>query len=99
MSPQLIVNNCIHIQTTGATDIEYFKIEGVNFIAIANYYDHERKSNKVTSTVYRYQGRNKLFKRVQDVPTFGYVLSYNKRLLLYIIIIFLNIVCINFLSI
>jgi len=60
-----------YIPTTGATDIEYFKVEGVNFIAIANYYDHEVKSNKVTSTVYRYRKQKKLFEKFQEIPTFG----------------------------
>ena len=57
------------IPTKGAIDIEHFKIQQYNLLAIANVFDGT--TTAVDSVVYFLDPNTKLFRSLQSIPTFG----------------------------
>lgn len=57
------------IPTEGAIDIEHFKIQKYNLLAIANVFDGT--TTEVNSVIYYLDPNTKLFRSLQRIPTFG----------------------------
>ena len=57
------------IPTKGAIDIEHFKIQQYDLLAIANVFDGT--TTEVNSVIYYLDPNTKLFRSLQSIPTFG----------------------------
>ena len=58
-----------HIPTKGAIDVEHFKIQQYDLLAIANVFDGT--TTAVNSVIYYLDPNTKLFRSLQSIPTFG----------------------------
>ena len=57
------------IPTKGAIDVEHFKIQQYNLLAVANVFDGT--TTEVDSVIYYLDPNTKLFRSLQNIPTFG----------------------------
>ena len=61
----------IHFQTVGATDFEFFSIDGTYFLAVANAFDYGNTSSQpTTSTIYKLNLFYKKFEIYQNITTY-----------------------------
>ena len=66
------------LQTTGATDWEFFRVHNEFFLVVANAYNYGPQAAelaeryKTNSTIYRLNKQRKQFEKYQDIVTYSY---------------------------
>lgn len=71
---QLKTNSCL--QTSGATDFEYFELDGDSYLAVANGVSSLESNNTqerhtTTSAIYKANKVKREFELFQQIPTYG----------------------------
>ena len=69
------------LQTTGATDWEFFRVHNEFFLVVAKAYNYDPQAAelseryKTNSTIYRLNKQRKQFEKYQDIVTYRYGMS------------------------